>query len=85
MDYTCLMWQEIPKILACWVLDLWKQSDENIMYPKPLSKYGWITTKNTLAIDWDSQSNMDAVKRKSSWPTERLCMQDRVPNTTMWM
>ena len=25
---------------ACWVLDLWKQSDKNIMCPKPLSKYG---------------------------------------------
>ena len=25
---------------ACWVLDLWKQSDKNIMCPKPLSEYG---------------------------------------------
>ena len=44
---------------ACWVLDLWKQSDKNIMYPKPLSKYGWITTKDTLAIDWDSHVERD--------------------------
>ena len=49
---------------ACWVLDLWKQSDKNIMCPKPLSEYGWITTKDTLAIDWDSQSNMDAVRER---------------------
>ena len=46
------------------MLDLWKQSDKNIMCPKPLSEYGWITTKDTLAIDWDSQSNMDAVRER---------------------
>ena len=34
------------------------------MCPKPLSEYGWITTKDTLAIDWDSQSNMDAVTER---------------------
>ena len=49
---------------VCWVLDLWKQSDKNIMCPKPLSEYGWITTKDTLAIDWDSQSNMDEVRER---------------------
>ena len=49
---------------ACWVLDLWKQLNKNIMCPKPLSGYGWITTKDTLAIDWDSQSNMDAVRER---------------------
>ena len=34
------------------------------MCPKPLTEYGWITTKDTQAVDWDSQGNMDAVRER---------------------
>ena len=49
---------------VCWVLDLWAQADRNTIIPKPLSNYGWKVQDNTLAIDWDSDINMDAVKER---------------------
>ena len=48
----------------CWVLDLWSQADRNKIIPKPLSNYGWKVQHNTLAVDWDSDVNMDAVKER---------------------
>ena len=49
---------------VCWVLDLWAQADRNTIIPKPLSNYGWKVQDNTLAVDWDSDVNMDAVKEQ---------------------
>ena len=49
---------------VCWVLDLWAQADRNTIIPKPLSNYGWKVQDNTLAVDWDSDINMDAVKER---------------------
>ena len=49
---------------VCWVLDLWAQADRNTIIPKPLSNYGWKVQDNTLAVDWDSDVNMDAVKER---------------------
>ena len=58
-DVLHLHWKRV-----CWVLDLWAQADRNTIIPKPLSNYGWKVQDNTLAVDWDSDVNMDAVKER---------------------
>ena len=49
---------------VCWVLDMWSQADRNTMAPKPVSEYGWKIIEGTLAFDWDSDSNMDAIRER---------------------
>ena len=49
---------------VCWVLYLWAQADRITIIPKPLSSYGWKVQDNTLAVDWDSDVNTDAVKER---------------------
>ena len=49
---------------ACWVLDLWKQADSKTITPKPIYNYGWKDIDGTLSVDWDSDSNMDAVRER---------------------
>ena len=46
------------------MLDMCYQADLNTMVPKPLSEYGWQISKNTLTIDWDSENNMAAVRKR---------------------
>lgn len=47
---------------TCWVLDMWRQADKNQLTVMPLCEYGWHLQGNSLAIDWDSESNMTAVR-----------------------
>ena len=43
---------------SCWVLDIWRQADENIMMVKPVTQYGGaITQVNRLSVIWDSDEH----------------------------
>ena len=47
---------------VCWVLDLWHQADRNTMLPKLLPENGWKVQDRSVAVDWDSDVNMDAIR-----------------------
>ena len=49
---------------ACWVIDMWHQSNRNIMELKHLTDFGWIIEGDTLTFDWDSQENFAAVQQR---------------------
>ena len=49
---------------TCWVLDMWKKADNNHMVLQPLANFGWKVTDESLTFDWDSESNMDAVRQR---------------------
>ena len=46
------------------VLDLWHQADRNTMLPKPLPENGWKVQDGSVAVDWDSDVNMDAIRER---------------------
>ena len=46
------------------VLDLWHQADRNTMLPKPLPENGWKFQDGSVAVDWDSDVNMDAIRER---------------------
>ncbi len=49
---------------TCWVLHMWHQADQNTMRLEPIAEYGWTIEGSTLAIDWDSSSNVEAIKQR---------------------
>lgn len=49
---------------ACWVIDMWHQSNRNIMELKHLTDFGRIIEGDTLTFDWDSQENVAAVQQR---------------------
>ncbi len=51
---------------ACWVMDMWGQSDKNRMALEPMTTYGWDIQDGTLSVIWDSQENLDAVRERVS-------------------
>ena len=48
---------------ACWVIDMWRQAENNEIVLKPLELHGWKTDEDKLAIDWDSEENIEKVQR----------------------
>ena len=48
---------------TCWVLDMWKKAENNYMVLNPLANFGWKVTVESLTFDWDSESNMEAVRQ----------------------
>ena len=58
-DTLCRHWKR-----TCWVLDLWKQADTNTIITKPITDYGWKVLDGNLSVEWDRESNMDAVKER---------------------
>ena len=48
---------------ACWVIDMWRQAENNQIALKPLELHGWKTDEDKLAIDWDSDKNIEKVQR----------------------
>lgn len=51
---------------SCWVVDLWKQADKNCMIIKPVTEHGWQIRDSNLTFDWDSSTNIDAVRQRVS-------------------
>lgn len=49
---------------ACWVMDMWHQSNKNEMELAPLADFGWIVDVDLLSIDWDSRENMQAIHQR---------------------
>jgi len=50
--------------LTCWVLDMWKAANNNHMVLHSLANFGWKVTDESLTFDWDSESNMEAVRQR---------------------
>ena len=42
-------------LYSCWVLDMWRKGDRNMMHVIDISKCGWTVTDGTLSIEWDSK------------------------------
>ena len=47
---------------SCWVVHMWKQTDHNSMILQPLTQYGWTTKDGQLAIQWDTEDNIKAIR-----------------------
>ena len=47
---------------SCWVIDMWKQADQNEMYLQPITSYGWRSTDGILKIEWDTESNIKNIR-----------------------
>ena len=47
---------------SVWVLDMWRQSLQNVVKLLPMDKLGWTITDSTFDITWESQVNTDKVK-----------------------
>ena len=54
-----LHWQR-----ACWVMDMWRQADQNIMTLQPITEYGPTLTDNKLCVVWDSTLNIEAIRQR---------------------
>ena len=49
---------------TCWVSNTWSQADKNHMVLPPLTDYGWNTHNGSLAIVWDSHSNISEIRER---------------------
>ena len=49
---------------VCWVIDMWRQADQQHIKPKPITEYGWHVQNNSLTIDWGCESNMKEVRER---------------------
>ena len=58
-DALYLHWQR-----SCWVMDMWRQADQNTVTLKPITDYGWSLIDNTLTIIWDTSENIEAVRNR---------------------
>ena len=58
-DALYLHWQR-----SCWVMDMWRQADQNTIALKPITEYGWGLLETTLTIVWDTPANMEAVRNR---------------------
>ena len=46
---------------ACWVINMWGQSDKNRMTLLPLQQFGWRINNEELTIVWDTEENIKAI------------------------
>ncbi len=51
-----LHWQR-----SCWVLQMWRQANQNNLSLTPISSYGWTVTEGQLSIVWDTTGNIQAI------------------------
>ena len=49
---------------SCWVLNMWAQSDRNIMVLEPITDYGWSLENDKLRVTWDTEENMQTVRER---------------------
>ena len=43
-------------------MDMWKQADHNPMILEPITEYGWTIKDRQLAIQWDTEDNIKAIR-----------------------
>ena len=43
---------------CCYILQMWKQTDQNIITLPNITEWGWSIVDNELIVKWDSQSNL---------------------------
>ena len=60
IPYMSSLWHHWKR--SCWVLDMWKNSDQNTMTVAELTSFGWHVNDGLLKIDWDSYEHNEAVK-----------------------
>ena len=49
---------------SCWVLHMWRQATNNEMNIESPVGNGWIEDNGKLAIDWESQENIQKVRKR---------------------
>ena len=49
---------------ACWVIDMWRQAESNEIVLKPLELHGWKVNEGKLAIEWDSDENIEKIQQR---------------------
>ena len=49
---------------SCWVINMWAQASSKEITLKPLFHYGWKMCDGKLAIDWDSDTNIQKVQNR---------------------
>ena len=49
---------------SCWVLNMWKQADQNEMHLQPMTSFGWRITDGILKIEWDTESNIKNIRER---------------------
>ena len=47
---------------SCWVINMWGQSDMNILKTESVLDYGWSLKDNLLCVVWDSNDNVVAIR-----------------------
>ncbi len=49
---------------SVWVIHMWHQAESHVMKVKSILEYGWKANDDTLAIEWDSSDNIQAIQRR---------------------
>ena len=56
-DALLLHWKR-----SCWVMHMWRQSDQRTMTLEPIEEYGWGLKDEELTIVWDTANNIRSVR-----------------------
>lgn len=48
---------------SCWVAEVWQQADQNIIVYPDLNMYGWSIKSNKLHVIWDTEENIENIKK----------------------
>ena len=52
----------------CYILQMWKQADQNTITLPDITEWGWSVVENELVVKWDSQSNLKRIdKYRKLW------------------
>ena len=49
---------------TCWILHMWNQSDSSAMTLLPMTSYGWWMRERVVTVEWDTESNIRAIKHR---------------------
>ena len=49
---------------TCWILHMWNQSGSSAMTLLPMTSYGWCMREGVLTVEWDTESNIRAIKHR---------------------
>ena len=55
---------------SIWVLHYWEQSCNNNVTLLPIDYFGWTVTEEKLMVDWDSDDNIMAIRKRVSFLTK---------------
>ena len=53
-----------------WVVDYWEQSCHNDIILLPVDYFGWSVNENSLVVNWDSDKNVMAIRKRVTFLTK---------------